>query len=194
MLMVALDSQGKNVGIDTEAIKATAIKDLLDLVDSVRGKKALVLDRTLTGPIGLLVKFSLLKDHGIDKVYHLEPDAAQLVVNHDKVIYLLRPSQKNAEIITGSTASLFALSPSLTWLVDHVKAKPAEPYLTQREIHVSFIPKRTSTCVHVLEKRGVLGDIILGDLPLLFLPLERDLLSLELESSFKELYFVVPAL
>jgi vacuolar protein sorting-associated protein 33A len=38
----------------------------------------------------------------------------------------------------------------------------------------------------------VLGDIILGELPLLFLPLEQDLLSLELENSFKELYFVSP--
>jgi vacuolar protein sorting-associated protein 33A len=42
----------------------------------------------------------------------------------------------------------------------------------------------------VFEEGGVLGDIILGELPLLFLPLEQDLLSLELESAFKELYFV----
>jgi vacuolar protein sorting-associated protein 33A len=42
----------------------------------------------------------------------------------------------------------------------------------------------------VFEDGGVLGDIILGELPLLFLPLEQDLLSLELENSFKELYFV----
>jgi hypothetical protein len=100
--MVALDSPGKNiVGIDTEVIRTAAIKDLLDVIDSVRGKKALVLDPTLTGPLGLVVKFALLKDHGIDKVYHLEPGAASLVANHDKVIYLARPSQRNAEIILG---------------------------------------------------------------------------------------------
>jgi hypothetical protein len=38
----------------------------------------------------------------------------------------------------------------------------------------------------------VLGDVVLTDLALLFLPLEKDLLSLELDSSFKELYFVLP--
>ena len=79
----------------------------------------------------------------------------------------------------------------LILLVEQVKAKPTEPYLTQREINISFIPKRTSACVDVLEKGGVLGDIVLTDLPLLFLPLEKDLLSLELDSSFKELYFVL---
>ena len=96
--MVGLESPGKNVGVDTEAIKSAAIKDLLDVIDSVRGKKALVLDATLTGPLGLLVKFALLKDHGIDKVYHLEP--GPLPARHEKVIYLSRPSQSNAEMIT----------------------------------------------------------------------------------------------
>lgn len=89
----------KSNGIDTEAIRASTLKDVLDVVDSVRGKKALVLDPTLTGPLGLVVKFSLLKDHGIDKVYHLEP--SPLAVTHDKIIYLCRPQQKNAEMILG---------------------------------------------------------------------------------------------
>lgn len=92
-------SSTKSNGVDTESIKNTALKDLLDVVDSVRGKKALVLDPTLTGPVGLVVKFSLLRDHGIDKVYHLEP--SPLAVTHDKIIYFVRPLQRNAEMIRG---------------------------------------------------------------------------------------------
>ena len=87
--------------VDTDSIKNVALKNLLDIVDSVRGKKALVLDPTLTGPVGLVVKFSLLRDHGIDKVYHLEP--SPLAVTHDKIIYFIRPQQRNAEIILGTT-------------------------------------------------------------------------------------------
>lgn len=86
-------------GISTDSIRAAALKDLLDVVDSVRGKKALVLDPSLTGPLGLVVKFSLLRDHGIDKVYHLEP--SPLAVAQDKIIYLCRPQQRNAEMILG---------------------------------------------------------------------------------------------
>lgn len=66
-------------GIDAQHIKDTALKDLLDLLEGVRlltitcycfllltifqvrGKKVLFLDRTLSGPIGLFAKFSVLK-------------------------------------------------------------------------------------------------------------------------------------
>lgn len=52
------------------------------------------------------------------------------------------------------------------------------------------MPRKTATCTTIFEEGGVLGDIILGELPMLFLPLEQDLLSLELETAFQELYFV----
>ena len=174
----------KSSGIDTESIKAATLKDLLDVVDSVRGKKALVLDPTLTGPLGLVVKFSLLKDHGIDKVYHLEP--SPLVATHEKIIYICRPQQKNAKMILGNIIT-FA---SLLTETDQIRTKASDIPFGQREFHVYFVPRKTSTCVDVLEQGGVLGDIVLGELPLLFLPLEQDLLSLELEGAFKELYFV----
>ncbi len=40
----------------------------------------------------------------------------------------------------------------------------------------------------ILEEAGVLGDTTTSEFPLYFLPLERDLLSLELEDSFADLY------
>jgi|SRR5579859_5091119 vacuolar protein sorting-associated protein 33A len=86
-------------GIDTDSIKASALKDVSAVIDSVRGKKALILDRSLTGPLGLVVGFPVLREHGIDKVYHLEP--GPLTSTHDKVIYLCRPNQRNAEMILG---------------------------------------------------------------------------------------------
>lgn len=38
----------------------------------VRGKKNLVISRSLTGPIGLFVKFSTLQEYGVEKVFVLE--------------------------------------------------------------------------------------------------------------------------
>jgi hypothetical protein len=43
-----------------------------------------------------------------------------------------------------------------------------------------------------LEDEGVLGDVSVSELPLYFLALEDDVLSLELESSLSELYLVRP--
>jgi hypothetical protein len=42
----------------------------------------------------------------------------------------------------------------------------------------------------LLEDGGVLGDLTIGEFPLHIIPLEPDLVSLELEDSFEELYLV----
>lgn len=52
------------------------------------------------------------------------------------------------------------------------------------------MPRRTLVCEKILEDEGVLGDVTIGEFPLHFLTLEPDLLSLELEDSFEELYLV----
>jgi vacuolar protein sorting-associated protein 33A len=40
----------------------------------------------------------------------------------------------------------------------------------------------------LLEEAGVLGDVTISELPIYFFPLERDLLSLELDGAFRDLY------
>lgn len=42
----------------------------------------------------------------------------------------------------------------------------------------------------ILEEAGVTGDVNIADLPVYFLPLEQDVLSLELDTSFGDLYLV----
>jgi hypothetical protein len=52
------------------------------------------------------------------------------------------------------------------------------------------VPRKTATCTAIFEEGAILGDVVLGELPMLFLPLEQDVLSLEMETAFQELYFV----
>lgn len=42
----------------------------------------------------------------------------------------------------------------------------------------------------ILETEGVLGDVNLSELPLYFIPLEEDVMSLGLDESFSHLYLV----
>lgn len=42
----------------------------------------------------------------------------------------------------------------------------------------------------ILEEAGVIGDVNVFEFPLYFLPLDQDLLSLELEDSFSDLFLV----
>jgi len=72
----------------------------------VRGKKNLVLEKSLAGPIGLFVKFSTLQDYGVDKVFFLETGNAD--VSQRNVVFIARGEDaKNAQSIAGMLNNLF---------------------------------------------------------------------------------------
>ncbi|KAI0999300.1 Vacuolar protein sorting-associated protein [Podosphaera aphanis] len=154
---------------DTETIKEKARKDILYLLEGVRGKKNLVIERGLAGPIGLFVKFSNLQDYGVDKVFFLENDNADV-------------SQRNVVFISRGESVKHILS-----IAEHIKRMQRESQ-TGHEFSIFWVPRRTLVSEKLLEESGVLGDTNIAELPLFFLPLERDLLSLELDDAFVELY------
>ena len=61
---------------------------------------------------------------------------------------------------------------------------------TEHEITIVWVPRRTLVSNKILEDEGVLGDVNVTEFPLSFLALEDDVLSLELEDSFQELFLV----
>ena len=54
----------------------------------VRGKKNLVIEKSLAGPVGVFIKFSTLQDYGVDKVFFLENDNVD--ASQKSVIFLAR--------------------------------------------------------------------------------------------------------
>ncbi|KAL9943814.1 hypothetical protein ACHAQF_007260 [Verticillium nonalfalfae] len=129
------------VSFDTDQIRDKARKDLLNLLEGVRGKLNLVLERSLAGPIGAIVKVATLQEYGVDKFFFLENDNADT-------------SQRNVVFIARGECARSA------------------PKIADKQ----------------LEEAGVLGDVNISELPLHFFPLERDVLSLELDESFTDLY------
>jgi hypothetical protein len=66
----------------------------------VRGKKNLVLERGLAGPINLFVKFSTLQEYGVDKLFFLENGNAD--VSQRNVVFIARgESARHAQAIAG---------------------------------------------------------------------------------------------
>lgn len=106
-------------GVDADLIKDKARKDLLNLLEGVckaqgsrhvpypqtdssqvRGKKNLVIEKALSGPIGIFVKFSTLQEYGVDKVFYLENDNVD--TSQKNVVFLARgESAVNALTIAG---------------------------------------------------------------------------------------------
>jgi hypothetical protein len=60
----------------------------------------------------------------------------------------------------------------------------------EHEFSIIWVPRRTLMSDRILEAQGVLGDATLHVYPLFFIPLADDLLSLELDSAFGDLYLV----
>ncbi|KAL9105710.1 MAG: hypothetical protein Q9227_009150 [Pyrenula ochraceoflavens] len=154
---------------EADHVRDKARKDLLNLLEGVRGKKNLVTNRALASTIGLFAKFSLLQEYGIDKVFLLEngnTDSSQ-----HNIVYLL-PGEKTAEI-QATAAQIKSLQ---------------RGSLAQHEFFIFWTPRRTLVSNIILEEEGVLGDVNISEFPLYFLQLEQDLLSLELENAFIDLY------
>lgn len=67
-----------------------------------------MIERSLAGPIGIFVKFSTLQDYGVDKVFLLENDNAD--VSQQNVVFIARgESPKHAQSIAGTFSDMDSL-------------------------------------------------------------------------------------
>jgi vacuolar protein sorting-associated protein 33A len=55
---------------------------------------------------------------------------------------------------------------------------------------VIWVPRRTLVSDQLFGETGVLGEVNVHEYPLYFMPLAEDLLSLELDDAFTDLYLV----
>ncbi|KAK4698115.1 vacuolar protein sorting-associated protein 33A, partial [Lecanoromycetidae sp. Uapishka_2] len=158
-------------GIESDQIREKARKDLLDLLEGVRGKKNLVLEQSLAGPIEIFVNFSTLQDHGVDKVFFLENDNVD--ASQKNVIFLARGEKANQPMA----------------IAEQIKRLQKNSNI-EHEFSIIWVPRRTLVCNKILEEAGVLGDVGVQEFPLHFVPLEQDVLSLCLDDSFEDLYLL----
>ncbi|KAF9182517.1 hypothetical protein BGZ51_004705 [Haplosporangium sp. Z 767] len=108
-------------------------------------------------------------DHGVEKIYHLQP--GPLETDCKNLIYICRP-QVNY----------------MRYIAEHIRTHTNDPRGGSYTYSLFFVPRRTALCEKVLEDEGVFGEITKGEYHLDLIPLEDDVLSLEWDSTFKELY------
>ncbi|KAI0360967.1 Sec1-like protein [Trametes cingulata] len=153
--------------LDVSVLKELARKGLVDALNSVVGAKTLVLDPTLAGPLGLVIEVALLKHHGVDKMFWLE--SGPLSATSTNIVYLCRPLIKWIKIVA-----------------DQIKRHARE---SQKHTYTLLLVPRTSTLVtRILEEEGVLGDVTISSYNLQFIPLAEDVISLENENAFKDIW------
>ncbi|KAL0951737.1 hypothetical protein HGRIS_008409 [Hohenbuehelia grisea] len=160
-------SQQPESSLDVNILKEIGRKALVDALNSVNGAKTLVLDASLAGPLGLVTEVALLKHHGVDKMFWLEP--GPLTSTTSNIVYLCRPMIKHVKVIA-----------------DQIKRHTRE---SQQHTYTLLLVPRVSTLVtRVLEEEGVLGDVVISAFNLQFIPLADDVISLECDNAFKEIW------
>lgn len=161
------------VNLDSAQINLNSLRDharmeLVDALDSVRGRKLLVLDPKLSGPLTFIAQIALLKEHGVENLYHLSGDP--LPPECRAVMYLVRPRIELMHLIAAQIRADMEAGGSRAG----------------RQYSLFFVPRRTIVCEKVLETEGVYADVTIGEYSLDLIPFEEDVLSLELEMSYKE--------
>ena len=132
-------------------------------------RKALVLDKSLSGPLGLVAEVDLLRANGVDQIHHLRDLELHTPCVH--IMYLIRPALANCRLIASH-------------ILNHRSREPN----TKRTYSLYFVPRRSMLCERELELLGVLGDITLHDFHLELIPFDEDVLSMELSASFKDTF------
>lgn len=154
-----------NAPIDLSLLREKAQEELIDALDSLKGRKVLYLDPKLSGPLALIAQTSLLKEHGVENLFHLSAEPVQSEC--ENVLYLVRPRISLMKVI-----------------VEQIKHD--KELRLQKSYSIYFTPRCTKVCEKVLEDDEVFRDVTTGEFPLHFIPFDEDVLSLELDTAFKE--------
>jgi len=167
-------------------LRRHAQASLIHLLDGTHGvhrgmKKFLVIDPGVSGPLALVASISVLKEHGVDKLFHLQPGIGQNIEAnlHDgrdghepkvEIFFLMRPAIANVNLV----ASL---------VMELGEGRGEDRY----HFTACFTPRKTVICEKILASEGVLGSLHLEEFPAMgLIPFDEDVVSMEMEHVFRD--------
>ncbi|CAK0793404.1 unnamed protein product [Prorocentrum cordatum] len=151
-----------------EVLREDARSKLLDLLDEVTGRKVLMLDSTITGPLEVIVSASDLKDHGVQSWYKLTDQVVQ--TDCSQMIFLVRCAR--VELVE--------------WIAAQILADEAQG--RDRMYVVVLIPRRTEQVAEGLGRANVRANVRIVECALHYFPFDKDVLSMEVPGVFSEFH------
>jgi len=118
-------------------------------------------------------------------MFWLEPGPLNSTTTN--IVYLCRPHIKHIKIIAGRLTVL------LSFATIELRAEQIKKHSTEGQKHVYNLiltPRSSTLASRILEEEGVLGEVTISSYNLQFIPLEEDVLSLEHDNAFKEIWMV----
>ncbi|XP_033112639.1 vacuolar protein sorting-associated protein 33B-like isoform X2 [Anneissia japonica] len=152
---------------DFNELKVLAKDELIRTLESMPGSKDLVIEPKLMKILDRIAGAQLLRNHGASKIFKLE--LAPIRAECEQRMYLCRPTAENMKQIAGQILSDKQSDKKISYCV-------------------VLIPKKMHICELIMEQEGVYGDVIFEELKLGLIPLDTDIVSLELPEFFKSFY------
>ncbi|NXE00876.1 VP33B protein, partial [Chaetorhynchus papuensis] len=152
---------------DFGILKRLARDQLVYLLEQLPGKKDLFIEADLMSPLDRIANVSILK-HDVDKLYKVETRPAPGA--SDQFCFLVRPRVR-----------------TMRFIADIINADKMSG--RSRKYKIIFSPQKFYACEMVLEEEGVFGDVTCDEWSFYLLPLDEDIISMELPEFFRD-YFL----
>uniref|UniRef100_A0A4W5PBH5 VPS33B late endosome and lysosome associated n=2 Tax=Salmoninae TaxID=504568 RepID=A0A4W5PBH5_9TELE len=150
---------------DFSLLKRLARDQLIYLLEQLPGRKDLFIEADLMSPLDRIANVTTLKQHDVDKLYKVE--YKPIVSTSDQLCFLIRPRIKTVK-----------------WICDVVNADKA--FGRFRKYKIIFSPQKFYACENLLEEQGIFGDVTTDEWSFYLLPLDDDIISLELPEFFRD--------
>ncbi|XP_056636100.1 vacuolar protein sorting-associated protein 33A [Diorhabda sublineata] len=155
--------------VDISLIQTAARTSLINLIEQCPGKKAIVWDNSLAGPVGLIAQYSILREHGVIKMFPLR-NIPLPETDVDHVIFISRPKLHLMDYIAHNVHAASKLKTD-----------------SKKQFHLIFVPKKSLLCMERLKHKGVFGSVmVIDEFKCRLFPFESDLVSMEISEVFRE--------
>ncbi|CAI5746919.1 unnamed protein product [Peronospora destructor] len=160
----------ENGVLNLAVLREDSRRELFSILDSIGKDICFVLDPDLNGPLNhvLVDGTAVLKDHGV-KDFHAFGKTVK--TSCESVLFLVRPSVR-----------------AVRYVAKYIRDLGTDKSSSKKRFHLYYVSRRTLVCDEVLKKEGVFGSVSVGEYKLDLIPFDDDVLTLELDSCFKEFY------
>ncbi|XP_058823517.1 vacuolar protein sorting-associated protein 33A [Topomyia yanbarensis] len=157
--------------VNIQQLQESVARELVEILDRCEGTKAIIWDESLGGPVGLVARYTFLKEHHVTKMYQLRPEP-WTDIDVKNIIFITRPNQT-----------------LMDYIANNIHEEERKKKISKKEYYLYFLPKKSFLCEKRLQVKGVHGSLAhIGELKCDFFPFDNDLLSMELKDAYRDLY------
>ncbi|KAL1139098.1 hypothetical protein AAG570_009159 [Ranatra chinensis] len=151
------------------ALAQISQRKLTDILDRIAGTKDFIIHPDLIKPLERIMGVSILRSHGVDKIYKLEKSAPTPCTSNQRVFFI--PS----DMIT------------LKYVCDKITSEISSSG-SERSYHIVFVSGILGCLIQLLEEEGIYGKVRVYPFHWELIRLDSRLLSIEYPTFFKNVF------